>query len=76
MEAKVKQLKQEAASYMRKRQKNELDVDTYKVLFTPYEKPTFDSKAFIANEKEGQDLYNKYLRKIQIERVTIKLAKA
>lgn len=76
LEAQIKQLKQETASYMKKRQKNELAVDLFTILFTPYEKPSFDSKAFIANEEKGQELYNKYLKVIPIERVTVKLAKA
>lgn len=76
LEAQIKQLKSKTASYMKKRKKNELDVDMFTVLFTPYEKPSFDSKAFIANEEDGQELYNKYLKKIPIERVTVKLAKA
>lgn len=76
LEAQIKQLKQETAMYMRKRQKKELAVDLFTVLFTPYEKPSFDSKAFIANEENGQELYNKYLKTIPIERVTVKLAKA
>lgn len=76
LDAQIKQLKQETASYMKKRQKNELSVDLFTVLFTPFEKPSFDSKAFIANEKNGQKLYNKYSKPIPIERVTVKLAKA
>lgn len=75
LDAQIKQLKSETASYMKKRKKNELAVDMFTVLFTPYEKPSFDSKAFIANEEDGQELYNKYSRKIKIERVTVKLAK-
>lgn len=76
LDAQIKQLKKETASYMKKRQKKELEVDLFTVLFTPYEKPSFDSKAFIANEKNGQALYEKYSKKIQLERVTVKLAKA
>lgn len=76
LDAQIKQLKQETASYMKKRQKNELSVDLFTVLFTPFEKPSFDSKAFISNEENGQELYNKYSKPIPIERVTVKLAKA
>ena len=76
LEAQIKQLKQETASYIRKRKKNELDVDSFTVLFTPFVKPSFDSKAFIANEEKGKEIYNKYLKGIPMERVTVKLAKS
>ena len=76
LDAEIKQLKQETAAYMKKRQKNELSVDLFTVLFTPFEKPSFDYKAFIANEEKGQELYDKYSKKIQQERVTVKLAKS
>ena len=76
LEAQIKQLKQETAMYMRKRQKNELDEDLFTVLYTPYTKPSFDTKAFVANEEKGQELYDKYMKVIPIERVTVKLARA
>ena len=76
LETQIKYLKQETASYMKKRQKNKLSVDFFTILFTPFEKPSFDSKAFIANEENGQELYDKYKKMIPIERVTVKLAKA
>lgn len=76
LEAQIKQLKNETASYMRKRKKNELAVDMFTVLFTPYEKPIFDSKAFIANEDDGQELYSRYTKRIPLEKVTVKLAKS
>ena len=60
LESQIKALKDEVAVYMKKRQKNELEVEYYKVLYTPFERPQFDSKAFIANEKKGKELYDKY----------------
>lgn len=51
LDVQIKALKDEVVIYMKKRQKNEIEVDRYKVLYTPYTKPQFDSKAFIANEK-------------------------
>lgn len=74
LDIQIKALKDEAAIYMKKRQKNEIEVDRYKVLYTPYTKPQFDSKAFIANEKKGKELYNKYSKIIQMKKVTVKLA--
>ncbi len=59
---------------MKKRQKNELEVEYYKVLYTPFTKPKFDSKAFIANEDKGKELYDKYSKVLQMQRVTVKLA--
>lgn len=76
LEAQIKALKEETANYMKKRQKNEIEVDCYKVLYSPYIKPQFDSKAFIANEEKGKELYDKYSKPIQMKRVTVKLATA
>ena len=61
---------------MKKRQKNELTVAGLTVLFTAYVRPTFDKDAFIAGEEDGEATYNKYLRDIPMERVTVRLAKA
>lgn len=76
LEKEIKQLKSETSSYMKKRQKNELTVAGLTVLFTAYFKPTFDKDAFIAGEKDGEHIYNKYLKNIPIERVTVKIAKS
>lgn len=75
LEKEIKQLKSETSSYMKKRQKNELTVAGLTVLFTSFTKPTFDKDAFIASEDDGQETYNKYLKFIPMERVTVKLAK-
>lgn len=74
LDAQIKAFKDEVAVYMRKRQKNEIEVDYYKVLYTPFERPQFDSKAFIANEEKGKELYDKYSKVIPLQRVTVKLA--
>lgn len=74
LEAQIKAIKDEVATYMKKRQKNELEVDLYKVLYTAFTKPQFDSKAFIANEDKGKELYDKYSKIIPMQRVTVKLA--
>ena len=76
LEKEIKQLKNETSSYMKKRQKNELTVAGLTVLFTPYLRPLFDKEAFIAGEKDGEETYNKYLKQIPIERVTVKLAQS
>lgn len=73
LEAQIKVLKDEAASYMRKRQKDKLKIDSFEVIFTPYSRNQFDSKAFIANEKDGQELYEKYCKAVQLRKVTVKL---
>ncbi len=75
LEKEIKQLKSETSSYMRKRQKKELTVAGLTVLFTAYISPRFDKDAFIAGEKNGETIYNKYLRNIPMERVTVRLAK-
>lgn len=76
LEAQIKAFKDEVAVYMKKRQKNEIEVDFYKVLYTPFKRPQFDSKAFIANEDKGKELYDKYSRLIPMKKVTVKLATA
>ncbi|MCB7062213.1 hypothetical protein LI031_00025 [Enterocloster citroniae] len=74
LDVQIKAFKDEMAVYMRKRQKNEIEVDYYKVLYTPFERPQFDSKAFIANEENGRELYEKYSKVIPLQKVTVKLA--
>ena len=76
LDKEIKQLKSETSSYMKKRQKNELTVAGLTVLFTPYLRPLFDKDAFIAGEKDGEETYNKYLKQIPIERVTVKLTQS
>lgn len=76
LEKEIKQLKSETSSYMKKRQKKLLAVAGLEVLFTAYTKPSFDKDAFIAGEKNGEATYNKYLKSIPVERVTVRLAKA
>jgi len=75
LEKKIKQLKSETSSYMKKRQKNEITVAGLTVLFTAYVSPRFDKDAFIAGEKNGEATYNKYLKNIPMEKVTVRLAK-
>lgn len=75
LEKEIKQLKSETSAYMKKRQKKELTVVGLTVLFTAYVKPMFDKDAFIAGEKDGSETYNKYLKNIPMERVTVRLAK-
>lgn len=76
LEKEIKQLKSETSSYMKKRQKDILSVAGLEVLFTAYVSPRFDKDAFIAGEEDGQTIYNKYLKNIPMERVTVRLAKA
>ncbi len=75
LEKEIKQLKSETSSYMKKRQKNELTVAGLTVLFTAYVSPRFDKDAFIAGEEDGEATYNKYLKNIPMEKVTVRLAK-
>ena len=75
IEKEIRQLKSETSSYMKKRQKKELTVAGLTVLFTAYISPRFDKDAFIAGEKNGETIYNKYLRDIPMERVTVRIAK-
>lgn len=74
LDAKIKVLKDEAASYMKKRQKNQLEVGAFAVLYTPYTRPQFNKDAFIKNEKDGQELYDKYCKAISLKKVTVRLA--
>lgn len=74
LDAKIKALKDETASYMKKRQKNELQAGAFVVLYTPYTRPQFNKDAFIANEENGQALYEKYCKTISLKKVTVKLA--
>lgn len=74
LDAKIKALKKETASYMKKRQKSEINVSTYNVRYSPYMKPSFDHKAFIENEEDGQKLYEKYKKETHVELITIKIA--
>lgn len=76
LEKEIKQLKSKTSSYMKKRQKTILTVAGLEVLFTAYTRPTFDKDAFIMGEDDGEATYNKYLRNIPMERVTVRLAKA
>ncbi len=75
LEKEIKQLKSETSSYMKKRQKNELTVAGLTVLFTAYVSPRFDKDSFIAGEEDGEATYNKYLKNIPMEKVTVRLAK-
>lgn len=75
IEKEIRQLKSETSSYMKKRQKTELTVAGLTVLFTAFTKPIFDKTAFITGEKDGETIYNKYLRDIPMERVTVRIAK-
>lgn len=75
LEKEIKQLKSETSAYMKKRQKNELTVAGLTVLFTAYVSPRFDKDAFIAGEEDGEATYQKYLKNIPMEKVTVKLAK-
>ncbi len=75
LEKEIKQLKSETSSYMKKRQKNELTVAGLTVLFTAYVSPRFDKDAFIAGEEDGEATYNKYLKNIPMEKITVRLAK-
>ena len=71
LEKEIKQLKSETSSYMKKRKKNELTVAG----LTVYVNPRFDKDAFIAGEEDGEATYQKYLKNIPMERVTVRLAK-
>ena len=74
LEKEIKQLKSETSSYMKKRQKSELTVAGFTVLFTAFTRSTFDKDAFIAGEEDGESTYKKYLKDVQVERVTVRLA--
>lgn len=75
LDKEIKQLKSETSAYMKKRQKNELTVAGLTVLVTAYVSPRFDKDAFIAGEEDGEATYQKYLRNIPMEKVTVRLAK-
>lgn len=75
LDKEIKQLKSETSSYMKKRQKNILTVAGLEVLFTAFTQSRFDKDAFVAGEKNGEAIYNKYLKVIPMERVTVRLAK-
>ncbi len=57
---------------MKKRQKKELTVAGLTVLFTVYVSKRFDKDAFIAGEEDGEETYQKYLRNIPMEKVTVR----
>lgn len=75
LDKEIKQLKSETSSYMKKRQKNILAVAGLEVLLTVYTRSNFDKEAFISCEKDGEATYNKYLKDIQMERVTVRVCK-
>lgn len=75
LDKEIKQLKSETSSYMKKRQKQVLTVAGLEVLFTAYVSPRFDKDAFIAGEKDGEAAYQKYLKNIPMEKLTVRLAK-
>lgn len=75
LEKQIKELKSETASYMKKRQKNELAVAGLIILYTAFSRQTFDKDAFIKGEQNGEETYKKYLKDTQMERVTVKVAK-
>lgn len=75
LEKEIEELKSEASIYMKKRQKDELVVAGLTVMYTAYTKPSFDKDAFIAGEKDGKNIYEKYSKKIQIERITVRVSK-
>ena len=75
LDKQIKQLKSETSSYMKKRQKQLLTVAGLEILFTAFTKPSFDKEAFIIGEENGEETYNKYLKRIPMERVTVRLAK-
>lgn len=61
---------------MKKQQKKELTVAGFTIMFTAYFRRSFDKDAFIAGEKDGETTYQKYLKQIPMERVTVKVAKS
>ena len=75
LEKEIKELKNEASVYMKKRKKNELEVAGLTVLYAAYTRPSFDKDAFIEGEKDGKAMYDKYSREIQMERITVKVCK-
>ena len=75
LDKEIKELKSETSSYMKKRQKNILPVGGLEILFTAYTKPSFDKDAFISGEENGQEIYNRYLKSIPMEKVTVRILK-
>ena len=75
LEKEIKQLKSETSNYMKKRQKNILVVAGLEVLLTVYTRSNFDKDAFISGEEDGEATYNKYLKDIPMERVTVRICK-
>ena len=75
LDKEIKQLKSETSSYMKKRQKNILTVAGLEVLFSAFTQPRFDKDAFIAGEEDGEATYQKYLKNIPMEKVTVRHAK-
>ena len=71
LDRQIKQLKSETSSYMKKRQKKTLTVAGLEILFTAFSQSRFDKDAFIAGEKNGEATYNKYLKTIPMERITV-----
>lgn len=74
LDTKIKALKDETANYMKKRQKKELEVGIFAVIYTPFTRPQFNKDAFIKNEEKGKELYDKYCKQIPMKKVTVKLA--
>lgn len=56
LEKEIKMLKNETSSYMKKRQKNELNIAGFTVLFTAFARSSFDKDAFIAGEQRRRTL--------------------
>lgn len=54
---------------------SETSVAGLSVLFTAYVNPRFDKDAFIAGEEDGEATYQKYLKNIPMEKITVRLAK-
>ena len=75
LEKEIKQLKGETSAYMKKRRKKELTVAGLTILLTAYTRPCFDKEAFIAGEKNGAVIYDRYTKDTPVERVTVKVAK-
>lgn len=73
LDKKISQLKNEAIMYMKRRRKKELTVAGLAILFTAWTRKSFDKEAFIAEEKDGEETYNKYLKQVNMERLTVKV---
>ena len=72
LEKEIRQLKSETSSYMKKWQTKELTVAGLTVLFTAYVNKRFDKDAFIAGKEDEEETYQKYLRNIPMEKVTVR----